>query len=140
MTAAGRRVRLALTAVVLALLLAGTLVGTDHDFPLGPFRMYSTTGRTNGAVRTADLVGIRAGREIDVRPEDVGLRRAELEGQYPRFRSDPRLLAALAGAFEDEGVRLDELRLVQRIRRIRGGRRAGTPTETEVLATWRREP
>src|SRR3954470_9890907 len=37
----GRAARLAASAVVLAVLLGGTLWGTDADFPFGPFRMYS---------------------------------------------------------------------------------------------------
>lgn len=137
MTALGRRARLAATAVVLALLVAGSLWGSDHDFPFGPFRMYATTGRTTGAVRTAALVGIRDGRRVALQPEQVGLRRAELEGQYPRFRSDPRMLAAVARAYERRGVRLDELRLVQRVRRIVNRRRVPGSTG-KVLAVWKR--
>src|SRR5690349_8987726 len=137
MTATGRRTRLAFTAAVLALLVAGSLWGSDHDFPFGPFRMYATTGRANGAVRTAAIVGLRHGRRVQLEPERVGLRRAELEGQYPRFRHDPRVLAAVAEAFRRKGLRLDELRLVERIRRIVHRRRI-PGSHGRVLAVWRR--
>lgn len=139
MSTIGRRVRLVATALVLGLLVAGSLWGADHDFPFGPFRMYATTGRTTGAVRTAALVGIRDGQRLALQPELVGLRRAELEGQYARFQEDRRVLAAVARAFEERGVRLDELRLVQRVRRIVDRRRV-PGSEGRVIAVWRREP
>lgn len=138
MTATGRRVRMAAVAVVLGLLVLGSLKGSDHDFPLGPFRMYATSGRTNGAVRTASLVGVIGDRRFTIQPEAVGVRRAELEGQYPRFEEDPRLLGDLARAYaEGDGVALDELRLVQRVRRLKNRKRVGRST-SEVVAVWTR--
>lgn len=140
MTTTGRRLRLAATAVVLVTLLWGSVRGADHDFPFGPFRMYSTSGRPDGAVRTAALEGIVDGEVVPFPSEVLGLRRSELEGQYGRFREDPRLLQALAEHYrEEEGVVLDELRLVERVRRLRDRRRVGR-TETNVLATWERTP
>jgi hypothetical protein len=130
---------MAAVGVVLGLVLAGSLWGSDHDFPFGPFRMYATSGRPNGAVRTAALVGVIAGRSFAIQPEAIGVRRAELEGQYPRFQSDPRLLGTLARAFARTGVRLDELRLVERVRRLHDGKRVGRSTG-EVLAVWKRRP
>ncbi len=137
MTEAGRRVRMVAVVVVFGLLLAGSLWGSDHDFPFGPFRMYATSGRPNGAVRTAALVGVVKGRTFAIQPETIGMRRAELEGQYPRFERDPRLLGALARAYGRRGVRLDELRLVERVRRLHNRRRVGGTTG-HVLAVWRR--
>ena len=59
LTSRGRMVRVAVAAVGLALLLAGTLWGQDDDFPVGPFRMYATAARPTGNVRTAELWGVR---------------------------------------------------------------------------------
>jgi hypothetical protein len=137
MTETGRRVRMMAVVVVLGLVLAGSLWGSDHDFPFGPFRMYATSGRPNGAVRTAALVGVVGDRTFAIQPEAIGVRRAELEGQYPRFKSDPRLLGTLARAYARTGVRLDELRLVERVRRLRNRKRVGGSTG-EVVAVWRR--
>lgn len=139
MTTAGRRARLVAVVVVLAAVSLGSWRGSDHDFPFGPFRMYATSGRVNGAVRTASLVGVVAGQRFTIQPEALGLRRAELEGQYDRFRHDPRLLARLAAAYQRDGVRLDELRLVQRVRLIRDRRRVPGSTG-KVIAVWRRAP
>lgn len=134
MTATGRRVRLAAVAIVAALTVAGTAWGSDDDFPFGPFRMYATSGKATGTIRTADLVGVRAdGTEEVLHAGDVGLRRAELEGQLPRFRDDPSLLALLAGP--DHVA----VRLVERVRRV-VDRRVQPGVETRVTAEWRRPP
>lgn len=126
------RWRLAIAALALALTLVGTLVGTDDDFPFGPFRMYATSARTTGSVRVAQLYGVRAdGTEEPLEAGDVGLRRAELEGQLPRFRAHPELLAALASADHVE------VKLVERIRRV-VNREVQPGEETRVVATWRR--
>ena len=139
MTGTGRGARLVATVVVFGLVIAGAFVGTDHDFPFGPFRMYSTSGRSTGAVRTAALKGWWRGDEVRVQSEKVGIRRSELEGQYRRFVDDPRMLAALARAFGDEGVRLDRLQLIVVIRRVVNGHRVGRSTH-DVLAEWRASP
>jgi hypothetical protein len=139
MTETGRRVRMGAVVIILGLLLVGSWRGSDHDFPFGPFRMYATSGRTNGAVRTAALVGVVEGRRFAIQPEAIGVRRAELEGQYPRFQQDPRLLGALARAYAKRAVPLDELRLVQRVRRLENRKRVG-PTTSKILAVWKRKP
>ena len=131
--------RLAATAIVFGLVIAGAFVGSDHDFPFGPFRMYSTSGRTTGAVRTAALRGEWGGRRVEIHSESIGIRRAELEGQYDRFEEDPRMLAAVAKAFRDNGVRLDRLELIVVIRRVVNGHRIGKSTH-EVLTEWRAQP
>ena len=126
------KLRLAAAAVALALVLVGTLWGDDDLFPVGPFRMYASAARTTGTVRTAQLYGVLAnGEQQQLHAGDVGLRRAELEGQLPRFRSDPELLAALA---RPEHV---EVRLVERVRRV-VDRRVQPGERLEVVAAWRR--
>ena len=132
MSTTGRRVRLAAVTVVFGVLLAGNVWGDDHHFPFGPFRMYATSGRPNGAVRTPALVGVRDGTAFRINPQSFGLRRAELEGQVNRFK-DPDLLDQLAAAY---GEPLDELRLVTVIRRIRDSHSVGESTH-EVVAVWR---
>lgn len=139
LSARGRRVRLAATGLVGALLLLGSFKGLDHDFPFAPFRMYATSGRATGAVRGAELAGEWRGRPVELHSEWLGIRRAELEGQYPRFRRDPRLLAGLARAFGERGVRLDRLRLVEFRKPVVNGRRTG-PTTVAVIAEWRARP
>jgi hypothetical protein len=139
MTTAGRRVRLAATAAVGVLLLAGSIVGSDDWFPLGPFRMYATSGRATGAVRTATLVAVdESGDERLLVAEQLGLRRAELEGQLRRFRREPGLLGALADHVEDElGTRLVAIRLEEVVRPVVDRRPTGE-VRREVVAAWER--
>jgi hypothetical protein len=126
------RIRLAVAGVVLALVVAGTVAGQDDDFPVGPFRMYATAAKPTGNVRTAELWGVRAdGTRRLLQAHDVGLRRAELEGQLPRFRRDPSLLAALAGPD------LVEIRLEERVRRV-VDRRLQPDERRELVAAWHR--
>lgn len=126
------RIRFTIAGVVLALVLAGTLWGQDDDFPVGPFRMYATAARPTGNVRTAELWGVRAdGSRVLLQAHDVGLRRAELEGQLPRFRKDPSLLGALARP------ELVEIRLEERVRRV-VDRRLQADERRELVAEWHR--
>jgi hypothetical protein len=131
-SSAGRAARLAATVVALSLLLAGTAWGEDDHFPFGPFKMYARSTRADGRVAAPVLVAVD-GRGVlrDLRPVEVGLRPAELEGQLPRLTADPTLLAPLA---PDDAV---ELRLVSRGQRLKGGRPDG-PERDVVVAVWRR--
>jgi hypothetical protein len=136
-TTTGRRVRFAVTLAAIGLLLLGTLVGSDDWFPFGPFRMYATSSRPTGAVRTATLVGVTEhGDEVPIRAGEVGLRRAELEGQFRRFREDPSLLEALAGHYEDRwGEPLVAVRLEEEVSRVVDRVPTGEVTY-EVVAEW----
>lgn len=118
----GRAVRLSVVAAGLVLLLLGTLWGEDADFPFGPFRMYATASRHDGVVRVAALRAEWSdGTSTPVQPEQVGLRRAEFEGQLPRFRRHPELLGTIAHRFTRPGVELEALVLEQRGRRVVDG-------------------
>lgn len=129
---------MASVVVVLALLVAGTVVGEDHDFPFGPFRMFSTSGRVDGVVHTTGLVRTVDGRELPLRSDDLGLRQAELEGQLGKLARDPaEVVTDLARRADDLGVRLDRLRIVRRTQRLRDRVPSGAPT-TRVLAVWER--
>ncbi|MGY1711115.1 hypothetical protein ACI8AC_16575 [Geodermatophilus sp. SYSU D00758] len=134
----GRRVRLAATAVVLALLLGGTLWGTDSDFPFGPFRMYSTRADPDAAVVSTRVVGVTTeGTEVRLSGGEVGLRRAEFEGQLPRLVLQPELLTLLAGSYAEHhpgAEELVEVRIVQRRYELVGGRQTGEATDRVLVA------
>jgi len=126
------KLRLTVGALALAAVLAGTLWGQDDDFPVGPFRMYATSAKPTGTVRIAELWGVRPdGTRVLLQAHDVGLRRAELEGQLPRFRKDPSLLAALATPA------YVEIRLEERERRI-VDRRVQPHQKRILVASWHR--
>ncbi|MGQ0831679.1 MAG: hypothetical protein ACT4OV_08370 [Microthrixaceae bacterium] len=136
-----RRWRLAVAASVVVLLLAGTAWGQDDAFPFGPFRMYATKQRLDGASNWYRVEGVSAeGAVEDIPVSRFGLRRAELEGQMDRFRSDPALLGALVTVYErrqPQGAPLVEIRIVKHVQPVRGGVPSGEPTQ-RVVVTWRR--
>ena len=141
LSAAGRRLRLAVTLVVAVLTLAGTLVGTDDDFPFGPFRMYSTRDAPDGTVVSTRVEAVTAdGRVLVVDERSTGLRRAEVEGQVHRFRADPRLLGALSRAHDrlrPSEPPYVEVRVVEVRYELRDSRPTGSQSE-HVVAAWRR--
>jgi len=134
---AGRRSRLAAVVVVLALMLAGTVWGDDDAFPFGPFRMYSTRNDPNTPVISTRAVGLTAaGEEVRLSGGQVGLRRAEFEGQIDRLREHPELLGLLADSFEDANPDAPELVKVQMVHRkfeLADGKPTGDHTDTVVV-------
>jgi hypothetical protein len=131
--------RMVATAVGLALLLAGTLVGTDDDFPFGPFRMFATTDDWNEPISIARAeITDATGRTVELTPANSGVRRAEVEGQLTRFRADPRLLTGLAEAYRAHNPDRPAPRTVAVVLRHHQISRSG-PTgryTDEVVATW----
>jgi hypothetical protein len=114
-------VRAGAAAIVIALLVLTSAVGSDDDFPFAPFRMYARATRPTGVVATPFLIGVNAsGTHVEIRSAAFGLRPAELEGQYPRLQGHPELLGVLARAYEvsHPDVDLVELRLMRRRRHL----------------------
>ncbi|WP_138733689.1 hypothetical protein [Modestobacter excelsi] len=115
---AARAARLAGAALVLALLLVGAVWGEDDAFPFGPFRMYSTRADPDAAVVSTRVVGLTAaGEEVRLSGGQVGLRRAEFEGQLPRVEAHPELLGLLADSYAAKHPGAEELVEVQVVQR-----------------------
>lgn len=125
LTTTGRRLRLGVAVGVCTALLAGTLWGQDDEFPVGPFRMYSTRQRLDGRVSWYEVrVVTPAGEEVMLGTTRLGLRRAEVEGQLPRLLDEPELLCLLSDA-ADVDFDIVEVRLVKRSRPLQDGRPTG---------------
>ena len=137
LTSRQRVVRLTGVALVMVGLLAGTFWGNDEHFPLGPFRMYSVTNSLDGEIRAIYLEGVSAsGETFRLDFGDLGLRRAEVEGQLER---DPPavVLPLLASSFDRRNPGLgplSELRLVEEVHQMREGRVVSTVANT--LGEW----
>ncbi len=133
----GRRARLASAVVVLALLLAGTVWGDDDAFPFGPFRMYSTRANPDTPVVSTRVVGLTAaGEEVRLSGGEVGLRRAEFEGQLPRIFRDPSMLGLLADSYAERNPDADELVEVQVVQRrfaLEDGQRTGEVSDQVLI-------
>lgn len=135
------RVARALAAGVgLVLITAGTLLGSDDDFPVGPLRMYSVRDDPNGTVTQAVVLALSAdGRAIDVTNARGAPRRAELEGRLSELARRPAVFAALARQFLPPSGRVGaaavvQIQLVQRDFPLRHGRSG--PARDRVVATW----
>lgn len=141
LTVWGQRVRLAATMLVAAAVLAGTLWGNDDDFPFGPFRMFSTSRELDRPVGDTQIHAVdAAGTLISEVNELAGLRRAEIEGQLDRIKSDPSLLGLLAQAYSSRQPDRPPLRQVSIVvvwHEVRDGHVTGV-TWTQDVATWQR--
>ena len=139
LTGTGRRVRSGVTMAVALLVLAGTFLGQDEDFPFGPFRMYSTRDDPDGQVVSTRVEAVDTGGTLRVVDErSTGLKRAEVEGQVDRFVADPDLLAALAQAharLRPQDAPFAELRVVELSYRLRDSRPTGAQSE-RVVVRW----
>ncbi len=81
MSSAGRRRRSVAAAVVVGLVVLGTLVGTDDWFPFAPMRQYAYAVDPDGRVSTHEVEGIGPdGTPVEIGFDDIDMRPAELEG------------------------------------------------------------
>ncbi|MGK5672543.1 hypothetical protein ACSNOB_06830 [Micromonospora sp. URMC 106] len=139
LTSRGRTVRLAATALGLAVLLAGTVWGTDDHFPFGPFRMYSTSNPPSSPAPDTRVEGVDStGAVVELGESATGIRRAEIEGQQDRYAADPELLTEVADAYAERhpgAAKLVEVRIVVRWHGIRDGRPTGRWTD-ETVVSW----
>jgi hypothetical protein len=95
-----RRVRMLFVVVVGALLLCGSLVGTDDKFPFGPFTMYSGYFPPNGVIISTSITAeTAAGRTVFVTQADTGIPRGDIEGELGGYQRNPSRLGALAAAY-----------------------------------------
>jgi hypothetical protein len=135
----GRTARMAITVVGIAVLLAGTLFGSDDHFPFGPFRMFATTNPWSEPISIARAeVGDVDGRTIVLTEANSGVRRAEVEGQLDRFRREPAALAGLADAYRAHNPSAPKVARVAVVIRHHEISRSG-PTgryTDEVVAEW----
>lgn len=136
---AARRVRTAGFLLGLALLLAGSVAGQDDHFPFGPFRMYATADDPNGRILSTYLQAVDDDGKVlnRVGERDIGLRRAEYEGQLSRVVAQPEILGELADVFAQrhpDRPRWVEVSVVQTAYELVDGEPTGE--RTEVLATW----
>jgi hypothetical protein len=132
----GRRARLIAGVLVFGLLLLGTVAGDDEHFPFGPFRMYASTEALDGTTAWYVLVGtIGDGARAEITFEEVGLRRAELEGRIDDFVREPALLADVAATYSRGRAELVGLEVVRRTQPMRGGAPEGDPVD-ELVVSW----
>jgi hypothetical protein len=134
---AARTARLVCAGVALVLLLAGTLWGQDDAFPFGPFKMYSGRADPNATVVSTRVVGLTAaGEEVRLSGGQVGLRRAEFEGQLPRISAHPELLGLLAHSYavrHPDAEELVDVQVVERHFLLSNGQQTGAYDDRVIV-------
>ena len=137
-TRRGRILRALCATAIFGAVVVGTFFGDDHHFPFGPMRMYSTTNEVDGPINSIILEGTTAdGTTIRIKPNALGMRPAELDGQVPRFRADPSLLHYVLETYErtnPDAARVTSLRLSFGVTQLRD-RKAVSYRQT-VIAEW----
>lgn len=136
-SARARAIRLIIAASILALTLSGTVLANDYAFPFGPPRMYSTRADPDTPVSSTRVVGFNeSGEEVRLSGGEVGLRRAEFEGQVPRLVAYPDLLELLADTYLAQHPDADLVSVAIIVRRFEldDGVRTGNFTD-DVLIT-----
>jgi hypothetical protein len=131
--------RAVLTVAGIALLLNGSLRMSDDVWPFGPMSQYAFSPTADATIVITRVEGMLAdGRRIDLplRPEAVGIGRAEIEAQIPAIQADPSLLRAVVSGWSRNHPepRLRQVWLVQDVTRLEDGRRG--PTELVEIASW----
>jgi hypothetical protein len=128
-------------AAVSALLFYGSAWGQDDAFPFGPMNQYSFRTDPNGEIRALWVdADTAAGTQIRLdiaSSDDVGIARAELEGQLDRIRAEPSQLQELAAAWarlHPDRPRLTRLTVGQDVTLLRNGRPHGH--RTDVFTHW----
>jgi len=138
-----RVIRLIVAAMILALTMAGTVYGDDYAFPFGPPRMYATRADPDAPVSSTRVVGLDDdGEEVPLSGGEVGLRRAEFEGQVPRLIDHPDLLGLLAETYtahHPEAGPLVAVAIIARRYELQAGQRTGAYVD-DVLVTYRLQP
>ena len=132
--------RIAVAVVGIALLLHGSLRGSDDLWPFGPLSQYAFSPPENTTIVITRVEGRLAdGRRIDLplRVSKAGISRAEIEARIPEITADPSLLRSVADGWtapHPGQPRLEELWLIQDETRLVDGRKGAT--RLRELATW----
>jgi hypothetical protein len=135
----GRSVRVAVTVVAALTLLAGTLWGSDDDFPFGPFSMYAGVNAPNDPAPDTRVEGTdTTGTTLLLNENNAGVRRAEIEGEEASYIANPNLLASIADAYarlNPTAPRIVKVALIVRLYEIHNDRITGAWRD-DVRATW----
>lgn len=135
----GRAVRLVAALVVAVVLLAGSVCGSDDDFPFGPFRMFAGVNAPNEPAPDPRVEGVdTTGAVIVINEHNAGLRRAEVEDNEDEYVAHPERLSLVADAYHARNPIVPPLvrvTLVMRWHEIRHSAATGGWRD-QPLAVW----
>ncbi len=132
--------RAGFTVALVALAVNGSVRGNDTAWPFAPMSQFAFGVNLDGQIRSTYIeADTTAGTTVRVPLSvgGIGLGRAEVEGQLPRFVKDPSLLQSIAVAAarrHPQWPRYTQLRLRQEVSELADG--IVVSTHTEQLADW----
>ena len=130
--------RLAALLLGTVLVVRGSVIGNDVEWPFAPMSQFAFRVGHDDAIRATFLEARAADGEVKIVPITVpnfGLARAEIEGQQPRFIRQPSLLTDLAASYarlHPGQPQLTQLWLNERVTVLHNGRAAGQHVQTLV--------
>jgi hypothetical protein len=130
--------RLLALAVGTVLVVCGTVIGNDIDWPFGPMSQYAFRVGPDDAIRSTFLEARTADGEVMqvlITPHNLGIARAQIEGQQPAIVRQPSLLKALADSYHrlhPDEPELTQLWLGENVTALHNGRDAGHSVNTLV--------
>jgi hypothetical protein len=136
-----RAVRLVVALVGIALLVHGSVRGTDDLWPFGPMSQYAMVVPHDATVTFTRISALTdAGTTVDVplNIEGASVARAEIEARTGEIVANPSLLQAVADGWarkHPDRPKYLRLELIRDTTTLVDGRVAGPPS-AEVLATW----
>jgi hypothetical protein len=132
--------RSAVLVIGTVLVVWGTLFGNDVDWPFGPMSQFAFRVGRDDAIRSTFLEARAANGHAMVVPitvRNLGIARAEIEGQQNAIIREPQLLGDLASSYHrlhPTEPPLTQLWLRERVTVLRNGRDAGQHLDT--LVAW----
>ncbi|GAA3637987.1 hypothetical protein GCM10022223_66130 [Kineosporia mesophila] len=130
--------RAAALAAGTLLVINGSVFGNDVYWPFGPMSQFAFRTGTNDVIRSTFLAAVDEDgmlQRVTLSPANLGIARAEIEGQQPRFVREPDMLSDLAANYRriHPGVpELTQLWLCEKVTKLHNGRDAGSTTQTVV--------
>jgi hypothetical protein len=137
----GRAVRVAVSLIGIALLVNGSVRGSDDLWPFGPMSQYSMVVADDESIIFTRISAVTdAGTMVDVplNIEGAGVARAEIEARAGEIVKDPSLLQQVADGWarkHPDKPKYVKLELIRDTTQLVKGRVEGPPT-SQVLATW----
>jgi hypothetical protein len=113
------------------LVVRGSLLGTDADWPFGPMSQFAFRVGPNDGIHSTFLEARNAAGDViivPISPKQLGIGRAEIEGQLPNIVREPSMLSDLADSYRrlhPTAPPLEQLWLRDRVTELRNGRAVG---------------
>ncbi len=120
------------------LIVNGSVRGSDRDWPFASMGQFAFRTGTDDVIRSTFLAAVDQDgmlQRVALSPNNIGIARAEIEGQQRNFVFQPSMLKNLAENYHQRhpgAPQLTQLWLAQDVTKLHKGRDVGTSQETIV--------